>query len=393
VTSTNLQIPAIVLLFVCALLPTNTRAADDGSAAVETTVAQAIRPLMERYNVPGMAAGIVTTNWNHVYNYGVASKETGKPLTSNTLFEIGSVSKTFTATLAAYAQGSGQLSLSDSASKYLSSLAGSSFDRVSLLNLGTHTSGGLPLQFSGGILNDDQLMQYFRNWKPNHPPGTTRLYSNTGVGMLGMITARSMNVDFTALVEDKLFSALGMKNTYFDVPNSQVGNYAQGYTKTDVPIRLAPGILAAEAYGVRATAGDMVRFVQANMRMLDINEKLQHAITDTHTGYYRIGAMTQDLIWEQYPDPVDLKDLLDGNSARMSDGDNPAAALDPPSQPRDDVVIDKTGSTNGFSACVAFIPGKKIGVVLLANKNCPIDARVIAVHAILTRLEEDAAKN
>ena len=50
-------------------------------------------------------------------------------------------------------------------------------------------------------------------------------------------------------------------------------------------------------------------------------------------------------------------------------------------------MLNKTGSTNGFGSYAAFIPGKKIGVVLLANKNYPIDARVNAAYEILTQLD------
>jgi beta-lactamase class C len=340
-----------------------------------------------------MAVGIAAKGQSYVYDYGVASKATGKPVTSNTLFEIGSVSKTFTATLASYAQVSGRLSLSDSASTYLPSLRGSNFDKVSLLNLGTHTSGGLPLQLPGGITSNDQLMAYFWSWKPTYAPGTYRTYANPSIGMLGMIAARSMNEGFVALMEGKLFPGLGLKNTYLDVPEARARDYAQGYTTTDKPARMAPGILASEAYGIRTTAGDMLRFVEANMRMLDLDEKLRRAITGTHTGYYRIGAMTQDLIWEQYHYPVQLKDLLAGNSAKVSLEANPATELDPPLPPRDDVLINKTGSTSGFATYVAFVPERKIAVVLLANKSYPTDARVTAAYEILTRLDDDASKD
>lgn len=389
----NLLGTAIVMLCIFTLLPTNSRAVDEEQGKIEKMVARVIRPAMERYGVPGMAVGIVMKGQGYLYCYGVASKTTGRPVTSDTLFEIGSESKTFTATLAAYAQVSGKLSLSDMVSKYIPILRGSSFDRVSLRNLGTHTAGGLPLQVPNTTTNNAQLMAYFQRWKPTYAPGTHRTYTNLSIGMLGMITAKSMNEDFAALMEEKLFPGLGMKHTYLDVPKAQMENYAQGYTTKDTPVRMAPGILASETYGIRTTAGDMLRFVEANMGMLNLDEKLQRAVSDTHTGYYRIGAMTQDLVWEQYNYPVGLAELLAGNSAKIMLEPNPATELDPPLQPQDGVLINKTGSTNGFAAYVAFVPEKKIGIVLLANKSYPIDARVTAAHEILAQLNDNALKN
>ena len=139
---------------------------------------------------------------------------------------------------------------------------------------------------------------------------------------------------------------------------------------------------------MRTTAGDLLRFVEANLGMLALDEKWQRAITDTHIGHYRIGAMTQDLIWEQYPFPVELKTLLAGNSEALILGANPAVKLDPPSAPQGKVLLNKTGSTSGFSTYVAFVPARKLGVVLLANKRCPIDARVTIAKEILTRLAD-----
>ncbi len=386
----NISYHAAAALCVCVLLPVRGRAADNEKTAVEQSVAHTIRPLMERYGIPGMAVGIVLDGQANVFSYGVASKVTGKPVTSNTLFEIGSVSKTFTATLASYAQASGQLSLSDHASKYLPALHGSHFDEVSLIHLGTHTPGGLPLQVPDEITDNDQLMRYFQDWKPTYAPGTYRTYANPSIGMLGLIVAESMNRDFVALLEGRMFPALGLQSTYLNIPATRTDDYAQGYTNTDAPIRMAPGVLAAETYGVRTTAGDLLRFVEANMQMFALDETWQRAINDTHTGYYQIGAMTQDLIWEQYSYPVELKTLLAGNSDEVSFKANPAVKLDPPSPPQDDVLINKTGSTNGFSTYVAFVPSRKIGVVLLANKRYPIDARVMAAKELLTLLESRA---
>jgi beta-lactamase class C len=154
---------ALAILCGGVLLALTNRAAG-ASTDIEAAAAQAIPPVMERYGgIPGMAVGIVTADRTVVYNRGVASKATGQAVTGDTLFEIGSVSKTFTATLASFAQVSGKLSLSDEASQYFPALHGSAFDRVSLLNLGTHTPGGLPLQVPDSITDSAQLMAYFHS--------------------------------------------------------------------------------------------------------------------------------------------------------------------------------------------------------------------------------------
>jgi beta-lactamase class C len=345
-----------------------------------------IRPLMQQYRIPGMAIAVIVDGESYFYNYGVESLETQRPITNKTLFEIGSASKTFTATLASYAQVNGNLALSDSASKYLPSLRGSSFDNVNLLNLGTHTSGGLPLQVPDAIHNDDQLMNYFRQWKPSYAAGTYRIYSNPSIGMLGMITARSMNERFDDAIENKLFPMLGMTHTYINVPADQMKDYAQGYTKQGAPIRLSAGALSSEAYGIKSSTPDMIRFIAANMQMIKMDGKLQRAINDTHIGYFRAGEITQDLIWEQYPYPVELKQLLAGNSDAMAYQVTKVIELNPPLQPQANALINKTGSTNGFATYVAFVPGQKLGIVMLANKNYPIAQRVSAAYQILTRL-------
>ena len=300
------------LLVACASIGVSDAA--DQQDAVKSAVDKAIQPVMEKYEIPGMAVGITVGGKDYVLDYGVASTKTRKPVTDSTLFEIGSVSKTFTATLASRAQVSGQLSLSDKTSKYLPSLQGSKFGEVSLLNLGTHTPGGLPLQVPENVTNNDQLT-----------------------------------------------------------------DYAQGYTEKDEPIRMATAVLSSEAYGVKTTATDMIHFVEANMGMIKLNVELQRAITDTHTGYFKAGVMTQDLVWEQYAYPVDLKTLLEGNSYQMILEATPVTQITPPMEPRKDVLINKTGSTNGFGAYVAFVPEKQMGIIILANKNYPIGDRFLFI--------------
>ena len=69
---------------------------------------------------------------------------------------------------------------------------------------------------------------------------------------------------------------------------------------------------------------------------------------------------------------------------------NAATQLTPPQAPSQPTLFNKTGSTNGFGAYVAFVPEKKIGIVMLANRNVPIPARITAAHAVLEQLSSEA---
>jgi beta-lactamase class C len=114
------------------------------------------------------------------------------------------------------------------------------------------------------------------------------------------------------------------------------------------------------------------------------------AIMDTHTGYFKAGMMTQDLIWEQFPCLVDLKTIVEGNSPAMIFNAVPVTRITPAQEPRKDVLFNKTGSTNGFGAYVAFIPAKRLGIIILANKNYPIDDRVTIAYQILAQLSGES---
>ena len=142
------------------------------------------------------------------------------------------------------------------------------------------------------IKNTDQLMDYLRHWKPGYAAGTDRIYSNVSIGMLGMITAQSMQLSFEDAIQKKLFPELGMTQSYINVPADRMTRYAQGYTSKDEPVRMSPGVLASEAYGVKSTSADMIRFITANLQATKLSGKLQRAIVATHTGYFTSGEFT-----------------------------------------------------------------------------------------------------
>lgn len=353
---------------------------------VETVVNNAVHPVMQTQGIAGMAVAVTVNGKPQYFNYGVASKETAQAVTENTLFEIGSVSKTFTATLAAYAQASGKLSFSDKASQILPALRGSAFDNISMLQLGTYSAGGLPLQFPDEADAPDKMLGYYKQWKPLYAAGTHRLYSNPSIGLFGYLAAQRMGQPFDQLMENTLLPKLGLTHTFLNVPQSQMALYAQGYNKDDKPVRVSPGALDSEAYGVKTSASDLIRYVEASMKPAALEKPLQQAIALTHTGYYTVGDMTQGLGWELYAYPVTLDRLLAGNSTSMAMQAHEVKWLSPPQSPTQALLINKTGSTGGFGAYVAFVPSKDIGIVILANKNYPNAERVRMAHQILNAL-------
>jgi beta-lactamase class C len=363
-------------------------AAEAPSARIAEAVERAYRPLLKEYDVPGLAVAVTRDGQSAVFTFGLADRVGQRPVTRDTLFEIGSVSKTFTATLAAYARALGRLSLEDAPGRFLPSLRGSALDRVSLLELGTYTAGGLPLQFPDGVAEEAAMIAWFRDWQPSAPPGTQRRYSNPSLGLFGAAAAAALGGNFTDLMETRLFPELGLRNTFIRVPEAVMDRYAWGYGKGDRPIRVNPGVLDAEAYGVKSSAADMIRFVEANLDPGRLDPPLRQAIEGTHVGSFRVGAMVQGLGWEQYPYPVSLERLQAGHAPAMTLEAQPAARLDPPQVPSGPTLFNKTGSTNGFGAYVAFVPDKRIGLVMLANRAVPIPARIAAAHAVLEVLAE-----
>ena len=369
------------------LLPFSVHAVDAVDAdVVRATVDRAIQPLMAQNDVPGMAVAVTVDGRAYFFNYGVASKQGHVPVTANTLFELGSVSKTLTATLGCYAQGLGKLSFDDHPGAYMPQLKGAAIDRANVLELGTYSAGGLPLQFPDDVEDDAQMLAYFRAWRPDAAPGTQRRYSNPSLGLFGHVTALALQAPFADAVEGRLFPALGLKHSHIRVPAGAMGDSAWGYDKANQPVRVSSGEFDAQAYGVKASSVDMIRFVQENIDAGSLPAPMRRAIECTHTGYFRIGDIVQGLGWEQYRAPVSLSALQAGNSARMSAGPNPATRLQPPQAPPRGTLFNKTGATRGFGSYVLFVPERRVGIVMLANKNYPIPARVEAAYSILGQL-------
>lgn len=355
-------------------------------AELNQAVDAAVKPMMQTYAIPGMAVAISHKGQQHFFEYGVASRESGQAVDRHTLFELGSISKLFTATLGAYAEARGTLNLSDNASQYLPALQGSAFDHISLLDLATYTPGGLPLQFPDAVNNEQQMLDYYRNWQAVYPPGTQRLYSNPSIGLFGHLAAASLAKPFQQLMEQDVLPQLGMQESYVQIPAEQMTRYAWGY-RDDKAVRVSPGALDAEAYGLKSTAADMLRFIDANLHPDKLPAPLRQAVSSTHRGYYQVGDMTQALGWERYAYPISLAKLQAGNSAEMALQPQPVERFSVPKPAEGDLLLNKTGSTNGFGAYILLLPARDTGLVILANRNFPNAERVRLALQLLESIE------
>lgn len=373
----------VLALAFAGLLPAAARA--DDSARIAAAVDAAFRPLLQAHDVPGMVVAVTVAGRAHFFPYGVAARGGEAAVTRDTLFELGSVSKAFTATAAGYAVAAGKLSLDDTPGRHLPELRGSLLDRATLLHLGTYTAGGLPLQFPDAVTREGML-DWYRQWQPAYAPGERRQYSNPSIGLLGHVAATAMGRDYADLLESGLFPRLGLAGSFIRVPAAQQARYAWGHDKAGKQVRVNPGVLDAEGYGVKSSAADMLRFVQANLVPGTLDPAMQEAVRATQVAYFEVDGMAQGLGWEQYPWPVAPERLLAGNSGAMALQPHGVKRL-PAAPSTTATLFNKTGSTNGFGAYVAFVPARGIGIVMLANRNFPNEARVAAAHAVLRELD------
>lgn len=357
----------------------------------EAQVTEAVKPtltaLMNDQSIPGMAVAVIYKGQTYFFTQGLADVAGKKPVTRQTLFELGSVSKTFTGVLGGDAVARGEIALNDPASKYWPALSGKQWQGISLLHLATYTAGGLPLQVPENVTDAASLQQYYQAWQPEWAPGTRRLYANASIGLFGALAVKPSKMSFEQALTSRVLKPLNLNHTWVKIPASEQGNYAWGY-RDGKAVHVSPGMLDAEAYGVKTSIMDMAGWLQANLQPEKLKDaSLQKGVTIAQSRYWQVGEMYQGLGWEMLNWPVSSVTLEQGADNKYALAAHEATAITPPQPPVQASWVHKTGSTGGFGSYIAFIPEKQLGIVMLANKSYPNAERVKAAYRILKALQ------
>ena len=354
---------------------------------IAQTVNQTIEPLLKEQNIPGMAVAVIYQGKPYYFTYGQADIAKNLPVTKETLFELGSVSKTFTGVLGGDSVARGEIKLSDPATKYWPALTGKQWKDINLLQLATYTAGGLPLQVPDEVTSQASLLHFYQNWHPQWAPGSTRLYANASIGLFGALAVKPSGMSFEEAMFRRVFQPLNLVHTWIKVPASEEHNYAWGY-RNDKAVHVSPGMLDAEAYGVKSTIEDMACWMQANMNPEQVGDKtLRQGINLAQSRYWQVGSMYQGLGWEMLTWPIEAKPIIDGSDGKVFLAPQKAVAIEPAKPVVKASWVHKTGSTGGFGSYVAFIPEQQLGIVMLANKNYPNPERIKTGYAILEALQ------
>jgi len=250
--------------------------------ALDHTVEHVVRPYIQKGNTCGLVLAVIHKGKVRKYSYGSVSKKVKQlPDAEHTIFEIGSVTKTFNALILAQEVVAGRMKLNDPVNLYLpDSIPSLNFQGkpITLQNLANHTSGfpRLPANIFNARVDPkdpykhyipDSLYSFLRHYHPSIVPGTVFSYSNYGAGVLGTILERTSGNSFEQLIINRICKPLGMSHTTVTLNDTAQKNLAQGYNETGEAT--TPWNLASlkGSGAIRSTLNDMVKYALAQMEM------------------------------------------------------------------------------------------------------------------------------
>jgi CubicO group peptidase (beta-lactamase class C family) len=322
---------------------------------------------MEKHRIPGLALTVVRDGKAvKTAAYGLANVELNAPVKMETAFEIGSITKQFTAAGILLLQQDGKLSVDDKIARYLTNVP-AAWAPITVRHLLTHTSGLKTYTGLDGFelrrhLTQAQFIQAIGKQPLEFAPGESWKYCNTGFNLLGCIIENVSGQSYWDFMHERVFQPLGMNATTNRLPSLIIPNRANGYEQAnhawinrdyDLTDVFSAGALVS-------TIGDLAKWNVA----LDCNDPLS--------------AKSKDQMWT----PTKL------NSGKMTKYGFGwfIGTL------QGHKNIGHSGSTSGFSASIQRFPDDRLAVILLTNTDEQI-ATALAEKVALLYLPKQAEQD
>jgi len=318
----------------------------------------------------GIVIGVIEPQGRRVVAYG--SLETGdtRPLDGDTLFEIGSITKVFTALLAADMAQRGEITLDAPIAHYLPpevKVPERHGQRITAVDLATHTSG-LP-RMPGNFRPKDpanpyvdysteQLYAFLSSYELIRDIGVKFEYSNLGFGLLGQALAHRAGTDYATLVERRICGPLGMPSTRITLSPDMRRRLAAGHNADLVTVPAWDIPVLAGAGALRSSANDLLLFLAANL-----------GYTDTP-----LAPAMQALRAVKRPGDQPFVDAGLGWIIDTRGGNE---------------IIWKNGGTGGYRTFIGYAPRSRIGIVALSNTSSKAGVDDLGLHLLDARFPLD----
>lgn len=311
-------------------------------------VAEEIAAGMARLPIPGLAVGIVHEGQTYTTGFGMTSVENPLPVTADTLFQTGSITKTFTATILMRLLEQGRLELDAPVRAYLPDFQLSDPDvaaRATIRHLLTHTGGWLGDYFNDFGFGDDaqqKMVDQIAKLPQWTPLGEVWSYCNTGFNIAGRVIEVLTGQTYEAAAKSLVLDPLDMKLSFFFPHDVMVERFAVGHQVFDHQPRVARpwpiGRAGHPVGGVVSTVNDLLKYAHFHMsdgQGLLKAETLKLMQTPQVQGS---GLDVFGLSW--FITPI---------------GDTP--------------VLRHGGATHGFTADFTLVPSRQFAIVTLTNSE------------------------
>jgi len=324
-------------------------------ADIHKILAERVDTLAGRQDGIGIVVGVIRPQGRRVIPYGHLSQANPRPLDGDTLFEIGSVSKVFTALLLADMVRKGEVALADPAAKYLPAvikIPERNGRSITLADLATHTSGlpfmpdELPVFNASATANNSEapLYRFLARYQLTRDPGTEWDYSNIGYWLLGQALAARAGTDYESLLRTRVVAPLKMKSTAITLSAKLKANLAVGHNAVLQP---SPSFSSVSLYGAMPAAGGLVSTVNDLLTFLSV-------------------AMGYE------PSPLASSMAAMLSTRRPIDGSEQALGWVVTGK-GDEQLVMHDGFTWGYASYVAWNPATRVGVVVLSNQLAGVD--------------------